>query len=214
MGKEEFERNLKRNNFTLAERSFFARNPRVVAKALLGAKLLRTLKDGTIIGGVIVETEAYLAKGDLAAHSQRGRTAATRALFQQAGTIYIHSMRAYFGMDIVTEEPEKPSSVLIRALEPLEGIEEMKQLRNTEDLYSLTNGPGKLCQALCIDKDFYGVDLLDPLVPLKILPISSLSKLSMASSKRIGVNKSAHRNLRFFLKHNPFTSYFNSRKYR
>src|SRR5437870_5347505 len=97
-------------HYSSPNRSFFERDPATVARLLLGAKLIHEVSGRQHIGGIIVETEAYLASNDGAAHNNRGQTKATRALFMPAGTVYIHQMRAYVGIDIVTEKPDQPSS--------------------------------------------------------------------------------------------------------
>lgn len=170
---------------------------------------MHQLPGGEQIGGVIVETEAYLAWDDGAAHNRRGQTNATRALFMQGGTIYIHQMRAYVGMDIVTESADKPSSVLLRAIQPTDGVDLMEQNRGTADVNALANGPGKLCQALRITKDYNCADILDPSSRLKLLlPPPTLQRPALMTSNRVGVKTDGHLPLRFFFAENRYVSHW------
>src|SRR5215217_2119728 len=101
---------------------FYNRTPVVVARELLGKILVRQIDD-EVLTGRIVETEAYLGSADAAAHSSIGRTKRTRVLFERAGLAYVYQLRAYYLLNIVTEEVGVPTCVLLRALEPLQGIE-------------------------------------------------------------------------------------------
>ena len=124
------------SNYHKPSRAFFEQAPEVVALQMLGAMLLVKKNSGAEIGGkiggVIVETEAYLARNDPAAHHfTRGHTKATAAKFMNGGTLYIHNIHRYCCMDIVTQGEGVPSSVLIRALEPKKGLKVMHERRNT-----------------------------------------------------------------------------------
>jgi DNA-3-methyladenine glycosylase len=126
---------------------------------LLGKYLVRKHSDGKTIGR-IVETEAYVGGKDLACHASRGRTARTEIMFGPAGHAYVYFIYGmYYCLNLVTEAVDHPSAVLIRALEPVEGIDLMKARRRSEQLRNLASGPGKLCQALAIDKFLNGADV-------------------------------------------------------
>lgn len=136
------------------DRAFYARDPRLVAPGLLGA----TLAHGDTRGR-IVETEAYLAADDPAAHAYRGRTKRTAVLFGPPGHAYVYRTRQHRCLNVVAQEEGVPGCVLIRALLPLAGVEEMRRRRGHVPDARLTDGPGKLCQALGIDMRHYGEDL-------------------------------------------------------
>jgi len=149
-------------------RRFYLRDPVTLARALLGQALVRVLDDGTRLAGRIVETEAYLGEIDRAAHSYGGRrTARNAAMWGPAGHAYVYFIYGlHHCMNVVAEGPGKPTAVLIRALEPLEGLARMRahragrgparRLRDTD----LCSGPAKLAQALQLDRGLDGADLV------------------------------------------------------
>lgn len=140
-------------------RSFYEQPTVSVARQLLGKYLVRKHPDGKTVGR-IVETEAYIGPHDLACHASRGRTARTEIMFGRAGYAYVYFIYGvYYCLNIVTEEIDHASAVLIRALEPVEGMELMQKRRRTEMLRNLTSGPGKLCDAFAIDKSLNGADI-------------------------------------------------------
>jgi DNA-3-methyladenine glycosylase len=140
-------------------RPFYEQSTLQVARQLLGKYLVRKNPDGKTVGR-IVETEAYVGPKDLACHASRGRTARTEIMFGPAGHAYVYFIYGmYYCLNIVTEAMDHPSAVLIRALEPVDGIELMKQRRRTEEIRKLANGPGKLCQGFAIDKSLNGADV-------------------------------------------------------
>jgi DNA-3-methyladenine glycosylase len=140
-------------------RSFYEQPTVDVARQLLGKYLVRKHPDGKTVGR-IVETEAYVGPHDLACHAARGRTARTEVMFGPAGHAYVYFIYGmYYCLNIVTEELDHASAVLIRALEPVEGIELMKKRRRTKELRNLASGPGKLCLAFAIDKSLNGADI-------------------------------------------------------
>ena len=135
-------------------RHFYERDPRAVAPALLGAVLL--------CGGCagrIVETEAYLAVGDPAAHAHKGRTPRTEVLFGAAGCAYVYRTRQHHCLNVAVQKEGVPGCVLIRALQPLAGIGLMRRRRGGVEDARLANGPANLCQALGVDMRHYGMDL-------------------------------------------------------
>ena len=140
-------------------RSFYEQNTIVVAQELLGKYLVREHAEGATVGR-IVETEAYVGPHDLACHASKGRTARTEVMFGPAGHAYVYFIYGFYNMlNLVTEAKGYPAAVLIRAVEPVQGIDLMKMRRKSEALRSLASGPGKLCQAFAIDRSLNGADL-------------------------------------------------------
>lgn len=180
----------------IPSRDFYDRPAEQVAPELLGMLLVRRLKDGDRIGR-IVETEAYLGPHDLAAHSARGRTARTEAMFGVPGHAYVYLIYGMYNcLNVVTGPGGHPSAVLIRALEPVSGIE------------GTTNGPGRLCRALEIDRSLYGHDLLGGELYIA-RPEEPPPPFEIAAGPRIGVDYAgdwAHEPLRFTIAGNPYLS--------
>jgi len=140
-------------------RSFYQQPTLDVARQLLGKYLVRKHGDGTTIGR-IVETEAYIGPQDLACHASKGRTRRTEVMFGPAGHAYVYFIYGFYHMlNLVTEIVDYPAAVLIRAVEPLEGIELMEARRRSHLLRDLASGPGKLCEAFAIDRSLNGADL-------------------------------------------------------
>lgn len=140
-------------------RSFFEQSTIVVAKQLLGKYLVRKHPEGITIGR-IVETEAYVGPQDLACHASKGRTTRTEVMFGPAGHAYVYFIYGFYNMlNLVTETKDYPAAVLIRAVEPMQGVDLMRSRRNNGILRNLASGPGKLCQAFGIDRSLNGADL-------------------------------------------------------
>ncbi len=191
--------------YTKVKNNFFQDSTPEVAKNLLGKILVRVFK-GQILAGKIVETEAYLDDNDLASHSAIGMTERNKVMFGEPGLAYVYfTYGMHYCFNVVTGEKGKGSAVLIRALEPIEGIELMKKFRNKSDIVNLTNGPAKLCQALKIDKKFNGVDLKTS-PDLFIAESISNSTFEIVRTTRIGIEKSKDLPLRFYIKENKFVS--------
>ncbi len=183
---------------------FYDRPTQTVAKELIGTALLRRVGEDWI-GGWIVETEAYLGERDPASHSARGKTPRNASMFAAAGTLYVYSIHAKFCCNAVTEAEGRGAAVLIRAIEPVWGIERMKAARGHRDRKRLTCGPAMLCQALGIDRDDDGRRLTDdPQVGIFQLP--DIPPRRIAATKRIGISKARHRNLRFVDRDSPHLS--------
>ena len=183
---------------------FFLQETETVAENLLGIVMLRRV-EGTWIGGRIVETEAYLHADDRASHSARGPGKSNAAMFESAGTIYVYPIHAKVCFNIVTQPEKIGAAVLIRALEPVWGIETMKKLRGVDSITRLTSGPAMLCQALAIDRDLSGRRLRDETDLILTRP-NTVTPEPIAVSNRIGITKSADLPLRFFLRGNRFVS--------
>lgn len=137
-------------------RSFFKRPTLIVARDLLG-KYLVVKRGSTVVSGMIVETEAYVGKDDLACHASKGRTPRTETLYAHAGTVYVYLIYGmYHCLNIVTESKDFPSAVLLRAVQPVDGIALMEKRRKTKQATALASGPGKICQAFEITKRMNG----------------------------------------------------------
>lgn len=179
------------------DRRFFEKPTEEVAKRLLGSFLLRKLRSGQWTGGKIVETEAYLSQDDPASHSFRGKTARNKAMFGPPGTIYVYTIHAKHCLNFSTEEAETGSAVLIRALEPIWGIEEMRANRKQTELRKLTSGPAMICQALEIDLRDNGL-ASDQHEQLYLFHGKPLSDESIVKTGRIGISRGKELALRYF----------------
>lgn len=175
----------------------------MVAPDLLG-KVLCHRRAGVLTSGRIVEVEAYLGESDPASHAYRGPTDRNRAMFGPAGRAYIYfTYGNHFCMNVVTDSEGVASAVLIRALEPLEGIEVMKRRRKGRPVTDLTSGPGKLTAALGIDRRAYGHDLTRE--PLWIRDDSE-APARWIRTPRIGIRRAADLPYRFAVTGSRFTS--------
>jgi len=141
-------------------RSFYERDPAVVARELLGKVLIRRLAS-QVLSGKIVETEAYYGENDPASKAYKGRKTFNEPMFREVGRTFIYMVHGNWLLNIVAHPKGEVGAVLIRALEPLQGIDAMKKNRGTADLKGLTNGPGRLARALAITKELNGVDVTD-----------------------------------------------------
>ena len=177
---------------------FYERDPVAVAKNLLG-KILVSNNDNQFTSGIIIETEAYLSSDDPAAHSFIGKTKRNQSLFGAPGCAYIHRMHGWNLLDVTTEKVGKPSSVLIRALKPYDGISIMIQRRNTKDIENLTNGPGKVCQALGIDHELDGTIIADTKGKIYVGDSMLEDRFEILETQRIGISKGQESVLRFVL---------------
>lgn len=171
------------------------------ARALIGKIIVHGKTSGRI-----VETEAYLGAGDLAAHSARGETPRTKVIFGLPGHAYVYFIYGMYDCLNVVVEPEGVAGcVLIRALEPLDGIEQMRKRRGIEKkMEALANGPGKLTRALGITLRHNCADLTRG--PITVHPPEKDTAFEIAVSARIGITKSADLPLRFYIKENRFVS--------
>ena len=186
-------------------REFYERYTVDVARDLLGKLLVRRIEDELLVGK-IVEVEAYRGRDDPASHAWRGMTPRNRIMFQGGGYAYIYFSYGNHWMFNVTTEPEgSPGAVLIRAIEPLQGIELMRRNRGVEDLRLLTSGPGRLTKALLIDKSLNGVDLTTS-TEIFIAQGDREEKFEIAATPRIGVSGGKRRKWRFHIKENPYVS--------
>ena len=175
---------------TRLPREFFARSVDEVAPDLIGVTLL---VDG--VGGTIVEVEAY-DQEDPAAHSFRGKTARNASMFGPPGHAYVYrSYGIHWCLNFVCEPEEVASAVLVRALEPVRGLDEMRRRRGLEDERLLCAGPGRLCQALGITREHDGLALDEP--PFRLLPRTEEPEI--ATGPRIGITQAVDRPWRYVL---------------
>ncbi len=184
-------------------RSFYERDTAEVARELLGRVLVNRSLEGNT-SGRIVETEAYFGKGDPASRASRKRTRLNEIMWWKGGLAFVYMVHANWMFNVTTELEGTPGAVLIRALEPLEGLELMRRRRGVERDREFTSGPGKLTRALGITKEHHGLDLTSPkgLVILKGEPRG----FEVATSHRIGVTADLERELRFYISDNSFVS--------
>ncbi len=175
----------------------------LVAPRLLGCELVRQV-GGIELRGRIVEVEAY-SQEDAASHSYRGQTERTKVMFGAPGFLYVYfTYGMHYCCNVVTGPPGHGSAVLIRALEPLAGQEEMGRRRHGLSGESLTNGPAKLCQALGIDKTLNGHDLRAAPLCLEIKPPPSQTEVIQTT--RIGISQAKDVPWRFYIKGNQYVS--------
>jgi DNA-3-methyladenine glycosylase len=191
-------------------REFYIRpNVLSVARELLGKLLVVPTRDGTRVSGIIVETEAYRGPKDRASHAYGGRrTKRTETMYGIGGTAYVYFVYGMYNQfNVVTNVRDIPHAVLVRALEPAEGIEIMRERRHIHSDHQLTNGPGKLCIALGIDRNLDRADLTNNTVWLEQGKPVSRSKI--ASGPRVGIDYAEEwidKPWRFWIKDNPFVS--------
>lgn len=180
-----------------------------VARRLLGRLLVVPTRGGQRVSGIIVETEAYRGPEDRASHAFGGRrTARTETMYGRGGTAYVYIVYGmYYQFNVVTAGADVPHAVLVRALEPLEGVPVMRRRRGGGTDRSLTSGPGKLCIALGIDRRLDRADLLGDRIWIeegRRIPASRI-----ASGPRVGIDYAeawVDRPWRFWLRDSPFVS--------
>lgn len=184
--------------------SFYDRPTEEVARELLGAVLEHRTAEG-VVRGRIVETEAYLGPDDPACHAAAGLTERTRTLHGPPGRAYVYFVYGmHWCFNAVTREEGHGSAVLIRALEPISGLEQMRRRREVRRDVDLTSGPARLCDALGIDRAQNGVRL--DRGPLRILDGVKVPDEDVVVTPRIGIRKAADWPLRFLVKGNRFVS--------
>lgn len=198
-------------------RAFYTRDTVTVAQALLGQLLVRTQADGTRLSGLVVETEAYLGPEDRAAHTFGGRrTPRNDAMWQRGGTCYVYfTYGLHHCMNIVTRDEQSPQAALIRALQPIEGLDAMRRHRagrrgKPKCDTDLCSGPAKLCQALGIDRALNGADLCTgAALWTEQARARRLPAARIAAGPRVGIGYAGDwvdRPLRFSIRGNPYVS--------
>lgn len=190
-------------------REFYDRDTLQVARDLLGQVLVRLL-DGQRLSGRIVEVEAYIGEDDLASHARFGRTERNAAMYGPPGHAYVYQIYGvHHCLNLVTGPEGYPAAVLIRALEPLEGIERMRLLRSGRLDRQLTSGPGRLCQALAIDRRFDKADLCAPDAVLFVEEGQPVPEISVGRGPRVGVRGDRRARTvpwRLFVRGSPYLS--------
>ena len=189
------------------EREFYLRPGLVVAPELIGKRLVHRSPEGTT-SGIIVEAEAYIGPEDAAAHSYQGRrTRRTEAMYGPGGYAYLYTIYGlHLCMNVVTAERDRPEAVLIRALQPEEGLEQMRARRGRTALRELCSGPGKLTSAMGIGREYYGADLCGEELYLEVLDRPAPP---VAVGRRVNVDYAgvaAEYPWRFVWKDSPFLS--------
>jgi DNA-3-methyladenine glycosylase len=191
-------------------REFYTRGALVVARELLGKRLVVAETDGARVSGLIVETEAYVGPEDRASHAFGGRrTARNQTMYARGGTVYVYLIYGlHHQFNVVAADEHVPEAVLVRALEPVEGVARMRERRGVHEERQLTSGPGKLCRALGLDRTFDGADLTAGRVWIEDAG-RTVSAEEIASGPRIGIDYAGDyisKPWRFWLTGNPFVS--------
>jgi len=216
---------------TKLKREFYTRPLITIAKELLGKILVKTENtpitarpqtsnnlipaqsqiSQTFLAGKIVEVEAYDGSVDQAAHTFIGRTKRNEIMFRQGGYLYVYfTYGVHFCSNVVTGKEGQGTAVLIRALEPVFGIEKLiinrfgRDLKNEKEKLNLTSGPGKVCSALSITKEHYGTDLTKDEIFILDRPV--INKKDIAAGKRVGISKSIDLPWRFYIQGNAYVS--------
>jgi len=188
---------------------FFERDTLEVARDLLGMVLVRVL-DGERLSGRIVEVEAYVGEGDRASHARCGRTERNAAMYGPPGYAYVYLIYGmHHCLNLVTDAEGFPAAVLLRALQPLEGLERMRALRGGRPDIQLTSGPARLCQALAIDRRFDKADLCAPHGELFVEVGQPVDDGAVVTGPRVGVRGDAvalAAPYRFYVRGNRYVS--------
>ena len=192
------------------QREFYTRpNVLTVARELLGKLLVVPAAAGQRVSGMIVEVEAYRGPEDRASHAYGGRrTRRTETMYGRGGVAYVYFVYGmYYQFNVVSGVADTPHAILVRALEPVEGIELMRERRHMHPDHNLTNGPGKLCIALGIDRALDAADLLGERVWLE--EYEPVSPRRIAKGPRIGIDYAAEwidKPWHFWIKDNSYVS--------
>jgi DNA-3-methyladenine glycosylase len=174
--------------------TFYNREAVPVARDLLGMTLVRSFTGGSLIRGRIIETEAYVGETDLACHARAGRTARTEVMYGPPGRVYMYLIYGmHWMLNCVTGEEGKPAAVLIRAIEPVEGLERIAENRSRGGKRPVkpqdwTSGPARLCHALQLDGTFNKVDLTNSLSLLRIEPGQPAADDLVRAGPRVGID--------------------------
>lgn len=194
-------------------RSFYLRPTLTIAKDLLGKYLVRKTPHVTFIGK-IVEVEAYLGDKDPASHAYNGQTMRNEVMFRKGGRLYVYfTYGMHFCANVVTQEEGIAHAVLLRAVEPIKGIDTMRKNRKRrngvlesreKNLYNLTNGPAKFCQAFGIGRKENGTDLLGN--EIYITEGERIARSQIVTTTRIGITRAVEHQWRFIIKGNEWIS--------
>lgn len=184
-------------------RNFYGRDTATVAREMLGKRLVRRV-GGETLEGIIVETEAYYGLEDPASRAFNGRKNYNRNMWEEPGGVFIYNVHKYWMFNVVAHEPGEIGAVLVRAVEPMRGIDAMFRNRPVEDSRGLTSGPGKLTIAFGMDKGLHGQDVTDP--ESEVCIADGALEHEIGTSRRIGVTRDLDVDLRFFAKGSPYVS--------
>ena len=190
-------------------KTFFSGRPTAdITKAILGKRLSYQSPQG-LLSGIIVEAEAYLGQEDSTAHAFNGRrTPANEALYGEPGTIYIYTLRGQYMFDVAVQEKDNPQGILVRGLEPVDGIDLMTENRQGKTGSDISNGPGKLMQALGIQSKALNLTMVNA-GPLSIDLEHGRQPKEIVTSARVGVSKRGdwtEAPYRFYVAGNPYVS--------
>jgi DNA-3-methyladenine glycosylase len=199
-------------------RGFYDRDVVTVARELLGTCLVRTTEAG-LVAGRMVEVEAYLAADDPANHAYRGRSRRNASMFGPPGHAYVYAIHSRWCLNAVTEPEGVPSAVLIRAVEPLAGLDLMRKRRRMRAKEGrsisdsdLARGPARLCEAFAIDRTLDGWDLTRGAQLWIARDSAPLDPDAITASPRVGVTSACDEPLRFYIAGSPFVSRLSGRK--
>ena len=189
--------------------SFYQRPTEVVARDLIGKKLVRIMRDNGKefrLAGIIVETEAYGCTDDPASHAYSGATARNKIMFGNVGKAYVYfTYGNHFCLNISARTNNaEAGAVLIRGIEPVEGIESMKQFRRVDNIFSLTSGPGKLTQALKITSALNGIDMTNS--KSELYTEFGRRPRHIVTTPRIGITRAIDKEWRFVNPSSPYVS--------
>ena len=192
-------------SLTPLARFFYERDTVGVAKELLGKVLVRRV-GAAVLEGIIVEVEAYRGYDDPASHAYRGPTRRNQVMFGEPGHAYVYfTYGMHYCLNVTTEPAGQPGAVLIRAAQPIKGIERMKKERRTDQIKNLANGPAKLTRTFAVTRALNGHDLTLG-TKLFIAETDRSEPLKIVSRRRIGIRVGLDRPWRFLIKGNPFVS--------
>ena len=184
------------------KRDFYNRPTDLVALELLGKILVRRIDD-ELLGGIIVETEAYFGADDPASRAFHGKKTYNRVMFEESGRLFIYNVHKYWMLNIIAHS-DGVGGILIRAIEPTMGIDTMQENRPVRKLRDLTSGPGKLSLALDVDKSLNGLDVTSESSPVYVL--DNDIRFEISTSYRIGVTRDLPEHYRYYVKDNRYVS--------
>ena len=187
----------------ILSQDFYSRDTALVAEALLGQLLIRRL-DEDEVGGFIVETEAYYGEDDPASRAYEGKKRYNQVMYEDSGHLFIYNVHQYWMLNFVAHELGKVGGVLIRAINPMFGIDTMMRNRPVDDLLELTNGPGKLTLALDVDKSLNSLPVTSE--DCAIYVRENELDFQIGRSHRIGVKRDLEKKLRYYIKGDKFVS--------
>jgi len=178
------------DRFSRLDHSFYSQPTLIVAATLLGKQLVKTEEDGSILSGLITEVESYIGTEDLACHARNGPTKRNQVMFGPAGRSYVYlTYGIHWMLNIVTEKNGFPAAVLIRGVNPVDGVQVMKQRRGSNQK-ELSDGPAKLTQAFGINRDWNNINLCDPKSDIYLNDLGRKTP-AFAKSPRIGINRTS-----------------------